>query len=302
MMQQRESMFDSLNYFSAETQYVLPRVLAWINNTFVLDIYLLTLFCAGFCIFRATFVRDTIAALIWSAGTVEKRISDAKGMSDVCASNFDKDASAACDFGPRRRSRAIRAQTAGQPPELPEACTTVVLKNIPTSYTPDALLAALHECGYFGAIDFIYVPIDFKLKDRGIGFAIVNFISTSSCLKFAAEFHLTSASHHFTDAKKGKILAVSATLIQGSKANIRHLLQSPVPAFLAAHPAWLPRVVDRGGLAMPLKAMRSAPRPRRCATIDTSATQRQCPSSPSDVQKCPTEGDSTRVRRRRQAG
>jgi len=261
ILQHWEFMPNHLFYFGDDVLHVLPRVFTWISNSIASDLLLIVLFCIGFCLFRAAFVRDLITSLI--CRDAEKNLTeDTESISNVSTSHVesDKDSLYEADFRPR--CPALVAQTAGLPPDMPETCMTVVLKNIPTTYTPDKLLAALHECGYFGDIDFVYVPVDFKRRDRGLGFAVVNFNSFSACLKFSAEFHLANICDKLSDEDVPQVLEVAAALIQGSKENIRHLQKSPVPAWLAKYPAWRPQVIN-GGLAMPLKAMRSSDRPRR---------------------------------------
>jgi len=168
-------------------------------------------------------------------------------------------------YGPRPRCRALCAQNAGQPPDLPEACTTVVLKNIPKDCTPDALLACLHEGGYFGEIDFVYIPLDFKQGDCSMGCAILNFRNVIARGQFAAEFHMADAQDKLFDTSSPQLLQVASAGIQGYSENAQRLQKSPVLAWLARYPEWLPRMVDGGGLAMPLKALRRSKRCRPAA-------------------------------------
>jgi len=173
-------------------------------------------------------------------------------------------------YGPRPRCRALCAQNAGQPPDLPEACTTVVLKNIPKDCTPDALLACLHEGGYFGEIDFVYIPLDFKQGNCSMGCAILNFRNVIARGQFAAEFHMADARDKMFDTSSSspQLLQVASAGIQGYSENAQRLQKSPVLAWLARYPEWLPRMVDGGGLAMPLKALR---RSKRCRPVADAA-------------------------------
>lgn len=54
--------------------------------------------------------------------------------------------------------------------------TTVMLRNLPNDYTREMLLNLLHEEGFEGCYDFLYVPIDFK-RSVGLGYAFVNLVS-----------------------------------------------------------------------------------------------------------------------------
>lgn len=176
-----------------------------------------------------------------------------------------------CRIRPRRdRFPVLQAQTAGQAPELPEDCTSVIVKNIPKHCTPETLLTRIHECGYFGEVDFIYVPIDFKKGDRSFGFAILNFSSFDACFKFAAEFHMADACDMMLGKKARKFIEISPAGVQGCQENVRRLQSSPVLIHLAQYPDWLPRRVDGGGLATPLKPQRVG-KPHRRLPPDRAA-------------------------------
>jgi len=259
ILQLRESIFDTLFHFRVEAQQLLARVFAWLSGAFAVELLLIVLFCGGFLIFRASRVQDLLHSFISPPG---KYCDEGSKLSMAAHVASQKDTPGDLDLdtetGPRLRCSKLCAQAAGQLPDVPTTCSTVVLKNIPTRYTPDRLLADLHECGYFGKIDFLYVPIDFKKRDRNLGFAIMNFNSTEVCAKFAAEFHLANSCDKLPDAKIQRCLEVSPALLQGSRDNIRHLQKSSVLAWLAPYPAWLPQVLDGGGLATPLKTTRSS--------------------------------------------
>lgn len=56
----------------------------------------------------------------------------------------------------------------------PKQLTTLMLRNIPSSYTRDALLGLIQGMGFHRSCDFIYAPMDFH-RDSGLGYAFVNF-------------------------------------------------------------------------------------------------------------------------------
>lgn len=261
MLQLSEVLLDRVLLFGADASHVLPQVFAWIFSAInAADLLLILLFCTGFGVFRTVFVQDRLSSFIFGKNVGNN--VDAMKAKLQCVYDHDP---------VRPRCSVIRAQTAGQPPDLPPECTTVVLKNIPAKYTPDRLLAALHECGYFAKIDFVYVPVDFKSRDRSLGFAILSFSRTTVCAKFAAEFHLADACDMLGDEEDSKkCLEVSAAPIQGAEANVRHLQKSPVPMWLSKYPAWLPQIIDKGGLGTPLKAARSTERPRSPRRLTSS--------------------------------
>jgi len=55
-----------------------------------------------------------------------------------------------------------------------QSVTTLMLRNIPNSYTREALLRHLEEFGLQDCVDFIYVPMDFY-RASSLGYAFVNF-------------------------------------------------------------------------------------------------------------------------------
>lgn len=250
-------------------QHMWSTTVAWLSNTAGLDLVLFVVFVAHLA---AVFRFVTGASFIPSSARTSN--IDAKIPKEVCCAD-----SAMCsEESPQRtmvkpdgadrlcrpRCPAIRAQSAGLPPTLPETCTTLILRNVPASYTPDALLAIVHEEGYFGEVDFIYVPIDFKKPDCSLGFAVLNFRTSSACSMFASDFHMASACEKMQTSKAiKKYLEVSPSKIQGFRENAKRLQKSNVLAWLARYPAWLPRVVDRGGLGVPLKGVHRSSRAKR---------------------------------------
>jgi hypothetical protein len=53
-----------------------------------------------------------------------------------------------------------------------EGRTTVMLRNVPVSYTRDELLATLEAGGFQGRFDFVYLPVDFT-RNIGLGYALI---------------------------------------------------------------------------------------------------------------------------------
>jgi len=60
--------------------------------------------------------------------------------------------------------------------------TTLMLRNIPNSYTRDALLGHFEEFGLQDCVDFIYVPMDFH-RAAGLGYAFVNLTSNKDAFR-----------------------------------------------------------------------------------------------------------------------
>jgi len=57
----------------------------------------------------------------------------------------------------------------------PDTRTTVMLRNLPSSFTRASLLETLGEKGFHGSVDFVYVPVDFA-SGACLGYAFANFI------------------------------------------------------------------------------------------------------------------------------
>jgi hypothetical protein len=64
---------------------------------------------------------------------------------------------------------------------------TAMIRNMPNNYTREMLLELLDSMGFRGSYDFVYLPIDFKTQ-AGLGYAFVNFVSSSEALRCFAEF------------------------------------------------------------------------------------------------------------------
>mmetsp|Transcript_116823 Transcript_116823/g.183712 ORF Transcript_116823/g.183712 Transcript_116823/m.183712 type:complete len:306 (-) Transcript_116823:87-1004(-) len=264
----------------------------WIWDAIGVDLVLLLFFfCAGFCLFRPICMKNFISmrSRLLSApwyvdAKVPKQVCEgapyacsADAEEDACYRDSDEEKSQSlcsessqcsgdiavlhrdscrqtCLLGHRKKRQAPRRQVNSQPPKLSEGCTTVILRNLPKNCTPHSFLACLHECGYFGQIDMIYVPIDFKHTDSNLGFAVVDFRSQSACFDFALDFHAKCACDKFIDVDDRYLLEVTEALIQGSQVNIHRLQQSPILHRLMRYRTWLPLKVDAGGLAMPIEA------------------------------------------------
>lgn len=250
-------------------------VATWFTSIFTADLFLFCTFCAGFLIFRSLTIQGWIATVLggpFQPSSIDKIPDTGRNADGGSVQSATSCAFSSYEIEQRPRCPALRAQTGGQPPELGQASTTVILSHIPRSCTPDALLASLHDNGYFGEIDFVYVPIDFKRGDCSLGFALLNFRLSNVCLQFATEFHMAQVSDLLVDADTTKLLEVAPAKIQGAQENIRHLQKSRVLTWLTPYAVWLPRLIDAGGLAVPLKATSGSARSRNSAHRKTKPT------------------------------
>jgi hypothetical protein len=129
---------------------------------------------------------------------------------------------------------------------LPPGTTTAMLRNIPNKYTQVGLVECLHDAGFRGQLDFIYLPIDFKNKCN-VGYAFVNFRTAEACARFAMEYHLANSRDKLPGFNSKKVCEVSAARYQGCEENVRRLQASSVMPELMANPTWLPKLFDEAG-------------------------------------------------------
>merc|ERR1719277_2328843 len=60
---------------------------------------------------------------------------------------------------------------------------TVMLKNVPSTYTRKLLIMTLNEMGFEKLFDFLYLPLELKKKTL-LGYAMINFISHETACEF----------------------------------------------------------------------------------------------------------------------
>jgi hypothetical protein len=152
----------------------------------------------------------------------------------------------------RMQGRGRAATWSAEEPKkspLPPGTTTAMFRNIPNKYTQSGLVERLHEDGYLGQLDFIYLPIDFKNKCN-VGYAFVNFRTAEACARFAGEYHLCNSRDKLPGFNSKKVCEVSAARFQGCDENVRRLQASSVMAELMANPEWLPQLFDENGKAL----------------------------------------------------
>lgn len=65
--------------------------------------------------------------------------------------------------------------------------TTVILKNLPESFSRDVLVALLESEGFSAAFDFVYLPLHFSYG-TSFGYAFVNLVSSAEARRFWGHF------------------------------------------------------------------------------------------------------------------
>lgn len=107
-------------------------------------------------------------------------------------------------------------------PVVPEASTTLALRNIPKSYTRSMLLDLLDE-DFAGQYDFVYLPSDFKCL-AVYGYAFVNFASH----EVAEEVRLQLDGFSEWMLPHNKCMDVSWSEVQGLEHHVERYRNSPV--------------------------------------------------------------------------
>jgi len=106
----------------------------------------------------------------------------------------------------------------------PEAFTTVMLRNLPGSYTRNSLQRLLDVKGFQGLYNFMYMPMNFRSK-ASFGYAFVNFVSNATA-KCAHELFQDFADW---DVPSDKVCDVSwSNMHQGLEAHLDRYRNSPV--------------------------------------------------------------------------
>ena len=98
--------------------------------------------------------------------------------------------------------------------------TTLMIRNIPNKYTQKMLLEALEQ-NHRGRFDLLYLPIDFR-NMCSVGYAFVNFITTSDIPAFYEEFNF----RQWECFNSNKVCEIAYARIQSKAALIRHFENS----------------------------------------------------------------------------
>jgi len=128
-----------------------------------------------------------------------------------------------------------------------EKYTTVMLRNIPNKYTRGMLIEQLHRTGFRGDIDYLYLPTDFANRCN-VGYCFVNLRTPLARARFANAFDGVAAQSCLPGFNSYKVCQVTKAKWQGRDENVRRLRSGPeLMAQLAAHPEWLPLLLDEEG-------------------------------------------------------
>jgi len=68
-----------------------------------------------------------------------------------------------------------------------ETRTTVMMRGLPEMFTRTSVLRVLQAQGFFGRLNFLYVPMDFK-RHKNLGYALINLVSPAEALRLGKHF------------------------------------------------------------------------------------------------------------------
>lgn len=102
--------------------------------------------------------------------------------------------------------------------------TTMMLRNIPNSFTRAMLTDKLDKAGFRGSYDFVYLPIDHSTS-IGFGYAFVNFISPNGAHLLKHIFHGCA---EWANSSDKACEVVWSQAHQGLQEHIDRLRNSPV--------------------------------------------------------------------------
>jgi len=128
-----------------------------------------------------------------------------------------------------------------------EKYTTIMLRNIPNKYTRSMLIEQLHKSGFKGDIDYLYLPTDFANRCN-VGYCFLNFRTPQARQRFMQTFDGVAAQTSLPGFNSFKVCQVTRAKWQGRDENVRRLRSGPeLMTQLAAHPEWLPLLMDEDG-------------------------------------------------------
>lgn len=125
--------------------------------------------------------------------------------------------------------------------------TTIMLRNIPNKYSRQMLIDQLHNMGFLGQIDYLYLPIDFANRCN-VGYCFINFRTAHARAKFNSMFDNVPAQQCLPGFNSYKVCQVTKAKWQGRDENVRRIRSGPeLMQQLAGHPDWLPVLLDEQG-------------------------------------------------------
>jgi hypothetical protein len=116
-----------------------------------------------------------------------------------------------------------RPRLGGAGPKAPR-WTTVMMRNVPFSYTCDSLIDLLESKGFSKWFDFVYVPVK-RTETLGVGYAFVNIINQELAEKFMLAFEGFDG---WASASSQTACSMQWSVCQGLTENVRRYRNSPL--------------------------------------------------------------------------
>jgi hypothetical protein len=126
--------------------------------------------------------------------------------------------------GSKETSASVSPENTLVQVEEEEARTTVMMRDIPNSYSTSRLVELFNDAGFWGTYDFVYLPIDFR-TNMSLGYAFVNFVSSRDAQQFIMFFEGFS-NWHFVTTKVCKVFWSDPN--QGLHEHVDRYRNSPV--------------------------------------------------------------------------
>jgi len=142
----------------------------------------------------------------------------------------------------------------------PEASkwTTVMIRNVPLSYTCDRLIDLLESMGFSKWVDFVYVPIK-RTETLGVGYAFLNLTSPERAEEFMLAFEGFDG---WAPSPSGSACSTHWSVCQGLRENIARYQNSPLMSDDV--PAFYKPVLLRDGVRIPFpRPTKALPRRRK---------------------------------------
>jgi hypothetical protein len=162
---------------------------------------------------------------------------------ELCSSSRDTNYDSADDE--QRSHSSVRMVSCDGSPEndtgslLPDytSMTTVMVRNVPNSYTQDELMRALRRLGY--SFNIFYCPID-HINEGNLGYFFVNLLTPPMAANLVTQFHGTL----WPDSASLKACVATWARIQGYESNVEFYRASPMMRMGSIH---RPRVFTEDG-------------------------------------------------------
>ena len=133
--------------------------------------------------------------------------------------------------------------TAGSSPcrvaKKSQKCTTLMVRNVPFSFSQKQLLQVFLGEMTDGSIDFFYLPTDISSK-RNLGYAFVNFSSVAAADQFKRSF----VGRVLSMGSSG--LSITSATVQGLDDNIANVLSNPTVRRIK-NPLYMPIFLSKSG-------------------------------------------------------